>query len=39
MSQAEAEQVLNAMERAERETRRELAKRQRRSPVRQGPDW
>jgi Ca-activated chloride channel family protein len=39
MSQAEAEQVLNAMERAERETRRELAKRQRRTPVREGPDW
>jgi Ca-activated chloride channel family protein len=39
MSQAEAEQVLNAMDRAERETRRQLARRQRRSPVREGPDW
>ena len=39
MTQAEAEQVLSAMERAERESRRELARRQRRTPVRQGPDW
>jgi hypothetical protein len=39
MSQAEAEQVLNAMERAERQTREDLARRQRRTPVRQGPDW
>jgi hypothetical protein len=39
MSQAEAEQVLSAMERAERQTREDLARRQRRTPVRQGPDW
>lgn len=39
MSQAEAEQVLNAMERSERETRQQLARRQRRTPVSQGPDW
>lgn len=39
MTRAEAEQVLSAMERAERESRRELARRQRRTPVRQGPDW
>lgn len=39
MTEAEAEQVLTAIERAERETRRELARRQRRTPVPQGPDW
>ncbi len=39
MTQAEAEQVLSAMERAERETRQDLARRQRRNPVPQGPDW
>ncbi len=39
MTEAEAEQVLSAMERAERQTRRDLAKRQRRNPVQQGPDW
>lgn len=39
MNQAEAEQVLNAMERAERQTREDVARRQRRTPVRQGPDW
>lgn len=39
MSQAEAEQVLNAMERTERETRQQLARRQRRSSTSRGPDW
>jgi Ca-activated chloride channel family protein len=39
MTEAEAEQVLSAMERAERETRRELARRQRGTTVSQGPDW
>jgi Ca-activated chloride channel family protein len=39
MSEAEAEQVLNAMERTERETRQQLARRQRRNTVAQGPDW
>ncbi len=39
MTEAEAEQVLSAMERAERQTRRDLARRQRRNPVQQGPDW
>jgi Ca-activated chloride channel family protein len=39
MGEAEAEQVLNAMERAERETRREMSRRQRRGSVGQGPDW
>jgi Ca-activated chloride channel family protein len=39
MNQAEAEQVLSAMERAERQTREDLARKQRRSPPRSGPDW
>jgi Ca-activated chloride channel family protein len=39
MSEADAEQVLSAMERAERETRMELAKRQRRGKPVLGPDW
>jgi hypothetical protein len=39
MSQAEAEQVLGAMERAERATRQELARRQRRGQPPAGPDW
>ncbi|HET9132867.1 MAG TPA: VWA domain-containing protein [Gemmatimonadales bacterium] len=39
MSEAEAEQVLNAMERAERETRQNLARRQRRGQPPAGPDW
>lgn len=39
MSPAEAEQVLGAMERAERETRQELARRQRRGQPPTGPDW
>lgn len=39
MSQADAEQVLSAMERAERETRMAQARRQRRGSPRLGPDW
>lgn len=39
MSPAEAEQVLGAMERAERATRQELARRQRRGQPPTGPDW
>lgn len=39
MSEAEAEQVLGAMERAERATRQELARRQRRGQPPVGPDW
>ncbi len=39
MSEAEAEQVLGAMERAERATRQELARRQRRGQPPTGPDW
>ncbi len=39
MSQADAEQVLSAMERAERETRMAQARRQRRGSPRMGPDW
>lgn len=39
MSPSEAEQVLNAMDRAERETRRELAKKQRHGAPPGGPDW
>ena len=39
MNQAEAEQVLSAMERAERQTREDLARKQRRTTPRSGPDW
>ncbi len=39
MSQADAEQVLSAMERAERETRMAQARRQRRGQPPPGPDW
>lgn len=39
MSQAEAEQVLNAMDRAERDTREGIARRQRRGQPPTGPDW
>ncbi|MEZ4378527.1 MAG: VWA domain-containing protein [Gemmatimonadales bacterium] len=39
MSESEAEQVLQAMERAERETRQDLARRQRRGASPTGPDW
>lgn len=39
MSEADAEQVLSAMERAERETRMAQAKRQRRGQPPTGPDW
>ncbi len=39
MSKADAEQVLSAMERAERETRMAQAKRQRRGQPPLGPDW
>ncbi len=39
MSEAEAEQVLGAMERAERETRQAQWRRQRRGAPRPGPDW
>lgn len=39
MSESEAEQVLGAMERAERETRKELARKQRRGAPPGGPDW
>jgi Ca-activated chloride channel family protein len=39
MTQAEAEQVLNAMDRAERQTRQDLARRQRRGQPSSGPDW
>jgi Ca-activated chloride channel family protein len=39
MSEADAEQVLSAMERAERETRLAQAKRQRRGQPPLGPDW
>lgn len=39
MSKADAEQVLSAMERAERETRMAQAKRQRRGQPLLGPDW
>ncbi len=39
MSESEAEQVLGAMERAEGETRKELARKQRRGAPPGGPDW
>lgn len=39
MSKAEAEQVLSAMERAERDTRQGQYQRQRRSQPPNGPDW
>jgi hypothetical protein len=39
MSESEAEQVLNAMERAERQTRQDLARKQRRGAPPIGPDW
>lgn len=39
MSEAEAEQVLSAMERAERETRQSQWRRQRRGAPPAGPDW
>ncbi|MEP6591057.1 MAG: vWA domain-containing protein [Gemmatimonadota bacterium] len=39
MSKAEAEQVLSAMERAERETRQGQYQRQRRPQSSSGPDW
>jgi Ca-activated chloride channel family protein len=39
MSKAEAEQVLSAMERAERATRQGQYQRQRRAPPSTGPDW
>ena len=39
MSKAEAEQVLSAMERAERATRQGQYQQQRRSPPPTGPDW
>lgn len=39
MSKAEAEQVLSAMERAERETRQGQYQRQRRAQPPTGPDW
>lgn len=39
MSQAEAEQVLSAMERAERETRQGQYQKQRRGAPPTGPDW
>jgi len=39
MSEAEAEQVLSAMERAERETRQSQWRRQRRGSAPTGPDW
>ncbi|MGH7583459.1 MAG: hypothetical protein ACREL5_09560, partial [Gemmatimonadales bacterium] len=39
MTQAEADQVLNAMERAERDTRQEQNQRIRRGEAARGPDW
>ncbi len=39
MNQSEAEQVLGALERAERETRQNIARRQRRGAPSAGPDW
>jgi Ca-activated chloride channel family protein len=39
MGESEAEQVLNAMERAERQTRQDLARKQRRGEPPIGPDW
>lgn len=39
MSRSDAEQVMGAMERAEQETRRDLARKQRRGSPPGGPDW
>jgi Ca-activated chloride channel homolog len=39
MTQAEAEQVLSAMERAEQQTRRSMYQRQSHAAPRRGPDW